>query len=107
MEKKLVVLWTASCIIVGILIGIYLNSSNSNLCYYKIPNQLRFNCTQNNESQVINSFQASILEYRNSFSYGCELIGDGSFNEEIDAFDGFHYEINECNLHVPFESFKI
>jgi len=93
-------------LLIGFITG-YLIKGDSGMCYYKIPNQLRFNCTSGNSSQIINSFQASLLEYKNSFSQDCQLVGDGSFDEKLDVFDEFHYEINDCGLDVPFLSLKL
>lgn len=72
------------------------------LCAYEIPNHLRFECPADNDTRIINSFESSILYYQNAINdYNCTLEGVG------DGVKGNHFEINLCDLGLPFNSTKI
>jgi len=71
-------------------------STNNNLCVYKIPTKLIFNCSGNE----IVAFDQDIFNYNNALDMDCTLI---NATEEYN----YSYTINDCNYNVPFESQRL
>lgn len=99
-EKIIAISIIAIFIIFGSFYALYKTNNNSEkLCVYKIPNQIKFNCQEGNDTRTINYFQVSLFEYNNALSQGCNNT------EELDDY-GYRYEISKCDESIPFEIFQ-
>ena len=77
----------------------YYSSPSEGLCVYEIPNHIKLECPNGNDTRVVNYFQMTLLEYKNALEQDCidlERLNDS----------GFRYEISKCNESIPFEVFK-
>lgn len=78
-------------VIVLVMVLTFINESEVNdLCVYKIPNHIVFECEAGNSSRVVNYFQITLFEYENYINQGCNLTS------QSDEY-GFRYELSECD----------
>jgi len=98
-KETIIALGIIAIFIIGFGIFTYFSNNNSdNLCVYEIPNHLKFDCLNGNETRVINSFQPTIFEYKNAIDSGCSLIeqlDDYGFRESSSSSSSS----NNANIH--------
>ena len=75
-------------------VKIFSNNSEK-LCVYEIPNHIKFECLNGNDTRVVNYFQITLFEYKN--------VLEGCIDIERLNTSGFRYEINKCNESIPFD----
>lgn len=85
-------------ILFGQIVGVNpsIDSFGEDLCIYKIPNEMKFTCS----NKTVTSFELSLFKYQNALDLGCEDVSN-LFEKNINTS---HYEIAECNLNVSFPS---
>jgi len=84
-------------VLIVLMFGVFKIFSNDSekLCVYEIPNHIKLECLDGNDTRVVNYFQMTLLEYKNALE-GCIDI------ERLNT-SGFRYEINKCNESIPFD----
>lgn len=90
-------------LLVIVLMGFGMYSLNSPrdglpLCTYEIPDHIAFGCPNGNETQIVHSFVPNLRSVENALLRNC------SIEETNVEYPTFHYEINNCELDLPFNS---
>lgn len=97
MDKKdfiiLVVILLGAFSFIWLGISHYQNSEPKELCVYKIPNEVIYDCY----GKEVVAFNQNIFKHNNALDMNCTLI---NWTENY----GYSYDINECYLDVPFYS---
>lgn len=100
MDKKdvfaTIIMIIGLCLLSFLIYTSFKYSPNSDLCIYKIPNELVYNCS----GRELVAFNQNIFKHQNALGMNCTLI-DYTLNYN------YSYWINYCDLSSPFEKQRL